>query len=838
IVEENIQINSDKSNNFNLEKDNNFANSILSKTQGWIGDKPTSQDNSHPLTCNCENCCHQDHSGGTVIDHGDHFHYIDSDGAELAVLNSLNETISFNEGGNPQTVQTASLAVPQLSSNPNATAKIFLDFDGSTISGTRWNSRFNDNLDIVTPAYSNDSNTTEFSSTEIKNITEIWQRVAEDFAPFNVDVTTIDPNNFNANQGLRVVIGGSNSWYSSGAGGVAYVGSWRWSGDTPVFVFENNLNNGNPKLIAEATSHEIGHALGLYHQARYDANGNQTQSYHTGDNGWAPLMGVGYYQDLTTWSNGKNSYSMVQDDMSIIASASNGFGYRVDDYGNNQADAYVISSNNFNIEGLIQHHTDDIDVFKLTTAGGQASFQVDVADIGANLDAILELWHENQQLAISNPQRDSSNKLILNAQLDTFLNAGTYYLHVKSNGEYGRVGTYTLSGNIDEPEVITPQIVIGDITVTEDSQYATFKVSLDQASNQTVSVDYNTVNGTALAGSDYIATQGTLTFNPGETQQQIQIQIIDDTVEESDENFLLEFSNIQNANFSGLVTSNDAGGLSSNLGIVKITNDDQQPKKPQSIIGEIGRINTLDHTLQTIELENTYANPVVFTTVSFEGGQPAIVRIADITSDSFSVQLQEPSNLDGWHLREELTYFVAEAGTWTLEDGTLIEIGQLSTAAHSRGQWANIDYEIGFNNTPVVLTQVQTWNNDEFITTRQRQGNADGVKIALQKQEDAVNTVYQDELIGYFAISSGTGTWNGYTYEAFNTGTIVDHQATKIGFNTKFADNPQILGSIASYNGGDPVVMRYDNISNTGVNILAQEDTTADKETWHVKEDI
>src|SRR4028118_2093908 len=101
----------------------------------------------------------------------------------------------------PPPVQGATLplaSLPLLSSNPSATSKVFLDFDVHTTSGTLWNSSFNGGANIVTPGYSIDADTTTFSTTEVATIEEIWKRVAEDYAPFNVDVTTNDPGNLNA----------------------------------------------------------------------------------------------------------------------------------------------------------------------------------------------------------------------------------------------------------------------------------------------------------------------------------------------------------------------------------------------------------------------------------------------------------------------------------------------------------------------------------------------------------------------------------------------------------------------------------------------------------------
>jgi hypothetical protein len=92
----------------------------------------------------------------------------------------------------------------------------------------------------------------------------IWRAVAEDFAPFDVDVTTEYPGSEQlieksdgTGHGIRVAIGGSSyDWYGAGAGGVAYVGSFGSSYYGPTFVFPAQLGNGSPKYVAEAISHE------------------------------------------------------------------------------------------------------------------------------------------------------------------------------------------------------------------------------------------------------------------------------------------------------------------------------------------------------------------------------------------------------------------------------------------------------------------------------------------------------------------------------------------------------------------------------------------------------
>uniref|UniRef100_A0A3Q3IW93 Calx-beta domain-containing protein n=2 Tax=Monopterus albus TaxID=43700 RepID=A0A3Q3IW93_MONAL len=61
----------------------------------------------------------------------------------------------------------------------------------------------------------------------------------------------------------------------------------------------------------------------------------------------------------------------------------------------------------------------------------------------------------------------------------------------------------------------------------------------------TISVDYRTEDGTANAGSDYQFTEGTIVFEPGETEKEIRIDIIDDDIFEEDEHFLVHLSNVR-----------------------------------------------------------------------------------------------------------------------------------------------------------------------------------------------------------------------------------------------------------------------------------------------------
>ena len=111
----------------------------------------------------------------------------------------------------------------------------------------------------------------------------------------------------------------------------------------------------------------------------------------------------------------------------------------------------------------------------------------------------------------------------------------------------------------DSPE---PELSIDDVTVDEGDGTAEFTVTLDLASGETVTVDYATADGTALAGSDYTAASGTLTFAAGDTSKTIDVLVTDDSLGEGDEDFTVTLSSASNAGMSdgeatGTITDNE-----------------------------------------------------------------------------------------------------------------------------------------------------------------------------------------------------------------------------------------------------------------------------------------
>ena len=204
----------------------------------------------------------------------------------------------------------------KLHSRPDSNFTIYLDFDGHITVGTSWNSSYGIS-EIVHPNYWGGSGS-NFSNGRLELIQEIWQVVAEDFAPFDVNVTTEEPADlddlrYNGSSdtrwGTRVVMT-KDTFADCGCGGHAYLGSFDDSQDEPALVYNGGLATGS-----ETVSHEVGHQLGLNH----DGVGSTVyyRGHGSGDTGWGPIMGAPFSKRTTQWSNGDyfNASNTGQDDL-------------------------------------------------------------------------------------------------------------------------------------------------------------------------------------------------------------------------------------------------------------------------------------------------------------------------------------------------------------------------------------------------------------------------------------------------------------------------------------------------------------------------------------------
>jgi hypothetical protein len=272
-----------------------------------------------------------------------------------------------------------------------------------------------------------------------------------------------------------------------GSGGVAYLNVWGASNYattySPALVYYNVLGAGNPSPVAEAASHEMGHNLGLSH------DGTATIGYYeglgVGSVSWAPIMGVGYYQNVTEWSIGEYpGANNKQDDISIITTKLTG---RADDHSNVATGATALLVDAAGVITVTNPETDpvnalpdnkgvigmrsDVDYFTFNAGAGPLQINVNsaadafkrLANKGANLDISATLYDKNGVQVVQVDPINDTNAIITTTV--TAANAGKFYLAIDGVGnattpysDYASLGQYYISG------AVTPTTVVPDTT--------------------------------------------------------------------------------------------------------------------------------------------------------------------------------------------------------------------------------------------------------------------------------------------------------------------------------------------------------------------------------------
>ncbi|TMJ18332.1 MAG: hypothetical protein E6G92_00275 [Alphaproteobacteria bacterium] len=317
-------------------------------------------------------------------------------------------------------------------------------------------------------------------------------------------------------------------------------------------------------------------------------------------------------------------------------------------------------------------------------------------------------------------------------------------------------GTIT---NDDSPPVAT----IGDAALAEGDDgvtYLVFTVTLDHASNGAVTYDYATSNGTALAGSDYVAVAGQISFAPGETSQTISVPIIGDDSPENNETLTVTLSNpvggsIGDGAATGTITNDDgsayyslaSGSFSQNwTDTNQITANDNWSGVPY-IIGYLGDIDAgsttnvdprlrTDANLGAIDVianlsattstsggvgEFQIADPTIGLQGSGTADAPSIVLYMDATGRS-GVRLQAnlrdiDTTADDSAQQVNVQYRTSPGGAWTnVPGGYFADV----TTGGSATQVTALDVTLpaDANNAATLEIRILTTNaagNDEWV---------------------------------------------------------------------------------------------------------------------------
>ena len=387
--------------------------------------------------------------------------------------------LANTDGKSTQSEPIVNQAIPSaieiftLHSKPGAPYTVHLDFDGMYISGRIWNDANGGTFDAR--PYDKDGNESSFNEAERAQMASIWQRVSDDFAAFNIDVTTEEPASYGPTVGHVLITKNTDknnrSMPASGGGGVAYVNIFG-SGSTvyysPALVYYNN--SGNEHGNANTASHEFGHNLGLSHHGG-GGDGEYYRGHGTGYTSWAPLMGSYYTKHVTQWDHGSydGANNTGQDDVNKIVSK---LTYSPDDHGNNTSsatDLIIETDGSVNViheeidpfdnssvnKGIIESSS-DLDFFTFSTTGGQVTLTLtpsylaynDDSYRSSNLDIRAKLYNGSGSLIDT-----YSNANDIKADISVSLGSGTYYLSIEGEGssnysDYGSLGKYYISGTI------------------------------------------------------------------------------------------------------------------------------------------------------------------------------------------------------------------------------------------------------------------------------------------------------------------------------------------------------------------------------------------------------
>lgn len=349
-----------------------------------------------------------------------------------------------------------------LHSHPGSQRTLYLDFDGATITGTQWNQSTGRSTLTATP-YDTDGNTSSFSTAERNLIQEAWLRVAEDYAPFDLDVTTEEPTAAQIERssasdqvfGMVAMITSSATIENvvcggPGVTGVAYVDVFDEVDNThfqPAWGCTHTY--GDLINVSETISHEVGHTFGLSHDGY--SSGSTHDEYYAGQGGWTPIMGSGY-EPIIQWSDGWYAGATnTENDLKIIANG--GAPYRSDEAGGTVATAATLTGSS-----AIIGKPDDVDVWALGTCSGTVQIDAEPAAYSPDLDIGLTLLDASgSTLATADPTSAKVSSTVasgMDASIARSVADGSYYVAVdgvgrgtKTDGydDFGSLGSYTLS---------------------------------------------------------------------------------------------------------------------------------------------------------------------------------------------------------------------------------------------------------------------------------------------------------------------------------------------------------------------------------------------------------
>ncbi|MGX9365555.1 fibronectin type III domain-containing protein [Desulfoplanes sp. PS50] len=265
------------------------------------------------------------------------------------------------------------------------------------------------------------------------------------------------------------------------------------------------------------------------------------------------------------------------------------------------------------------------------------------------------------------------------------------------------------------------------------------------------------------------------------------------------------------------------------------TNPDEGTSDPQTMNLELGEVSA-DHTWTSIRFAKTYTDPVVVASgVSFVGDHPSVIRIRNLSPQGCEIRVQEWDYLDGRHKVETLGYIVAERGTHVLQDGTMISAG--STDIQVSNEFISVAFDNSLSTVPVVLAGITSTNDEASAATRIQNISTTGFETSIQEQEKS-DQQHAPETVSYIAWEPSSGIIDQKTFEVGTTGSTIDSTFSPFLFDSSFDQTPALVTTMQTARGDNPCTVRYDQLTPHQVEMMIEEEQSADHEMDHLHENV
>ena len=528
---------------------------------------------------------------------------------ENDILNDYNDALKTLQAGGSITSGGDDTTSPDIT--PSATAMagdytLFLDFDGGTVY-SRGGDFWLGSTMITVPAY--DLSKYGWTGQEQQSIDYISQFVTEDYAAYNINVTTVEPT---YGEYTTIYVGGTNDWFrpNSSVIGVATYDVGNWDASNYGFAFSdelsiyNSYSNGQminfSEYLANLVSHEAAHTFGLNHVSDTAAlmNPYLPISPRTNMFGSATIPGT----------------QTVQDSEQLLA-VNLGYESSSDDFGDTiyQAGSVDIGDT---INGLLERRN-DTDAFTFTaTATGTLTAQLTTTAYG-NLDSYLSIYRNSDNSMIA--QNDDNGST--NDSLASFaVTAGQDYTVVVSSANNDTSGSYSLAFDLPQP---APQINVTDTLGSSTDHSLDFgSIIVDTSSTSAITI---TNEGSSDLVISELLTSGSFALNKvsyeGYSSDDITIAPGDDLT------VTVTFNPEQTGTYSGNITivSNDTNNSNTTL---QLTGQAELATPDLSLVGtdyqsttgtlDFGNILRGNNGTETLTISNNGSDTLIVSDINIE----------------------------------------------------------------------------------------------------------------------------------------------------------------------------------------------------------------------------